>query len=804
MKFSPKLFFIFSLVTIIIAEPDPNFYIFLGIGQSNMEGQGEIEQEDIDGVTDRFKMMPAIDMPLQGRLAHNWYKAVPPLCRQWSHISPLDNFGRTLVANLPEEIKVGVINVAVGGCSIDMFNDDKCEDYVKTTEDWLQLIAAEYGNHPFRILIDAAKKAQESGVIKGILLHQGETNNGDSTWPDNVNLVYQRILKELNMKSEDVPLLVGELVSKEQGGECYAHNEIIAKVPEVIPNSYVISSKGCTSKGDGYHFDTAGNRLMGKRYAEKWLEINGYKEKEEEFDPNFFIFLAFGQSNMEGQGEIEQEDIDGVTDRFKMMPAVNMPKQNRVAQTWYKAIPPLCRQWSRISPLDNFGRTLVDNLPENVTIGVINVAIGGSSIDLFNEDICEDYIKTTDDNFQNVAAEYGNNPFRALINTAKRAQKNGVIKGILLHQGETNNGDQNWPENVKLIYERMLKELNLKSENAPLLVGELLSKEEGGVCYEHNEIIAKIPEIIPNSYVISSQGCTSKGDGYHFDTAGNRLLGKRYAEKWLEINGYKEKEYPEGVDPNFYIFLAFGQSNMEGKGEIEKEDMDGITDRFKMMPAIDMPLQSRVAHYWYKANPPLCRQNTKISPLDNFGKILLQKLPEKIKIGVINVAVEGSSIVLFDEDRAENYLETTEDWVKNIAEIYENNPFRALVNTAKEAQKSGIIKGILLHQGESDTGDRNWPNNVKKIYDKLLEELKLKEEDVPILIGELVSKDEGGLCYSHNNIIGTIDNVIKNSYVISSEGCPSQNDGYHFNNEGYRMMGKRYAETMYEILMKQK
>ena len=50
--------------------------------------------------------------------------------------------------------------MAVGGCSIDMFNEDKCEDYVKTTEDWLQQIAAEYGNHPFKVLMDAAKEAQ--------------------------------------------------------------------------------------------------------------------------------------------------------------------------------------------------------------------------------------------------------------------------------------------------------------------------------------------------------------------------------------------------------------------------------------------------------------------------------------------------------------------------------------------------------------------------------------------------------------------------------------------------------------------
>ena len=243
---------------------------------------------------------------------------------------------------------------------------------------------------------------------------------------------------------------------------------------------------------------------------------------------------------------------------------------------------------------------------------------------------------------------------------------------------------------------------------------------------------------------------------------------------------------------------------MEGQGDIEAQDRENIPDRFKMMAAVNFTTCDRKAGEWYKAEPPLCRDWSRISPLDYFGRTLVEKLPEDITVGVINVAVGGCSIILFDEDRSESYLETTEDWLKNIAAIYNNNPYRVLVNTAKKAQKSGVIKGILLHQGESDTGDQNWPNNVKLIYDRLIEELNLKEEEVPLLVGELVSNEEGGLCYSHNKIIGTINSVIKNSYVISSEGCPSQNDGYHFSTEGNRMMGKRYAETMYEFLVNHK
>jgi hypothetical protein len=85
-----------------------------------------------------------------------------------------------MVTNLPDEIKVGVINVSVAGCKIEAFDPVNCEAYIATTADWRQDIAALYGNNPYNRLVELAKIAQESGVIKGILLHQGESNSGES------------------------------------------------------------------------------------------------------------------------------------------------------------------------------------------------------------------------------------------------------------------------------------------------------------------------------------------------------------------------------------------------------------------------------------------------------------------------------------------------------------------------------------------------------------------------------------------------------------------------------------------------
>ena len=37
------------------------------------------------------------------------------------------------------------------------------------------------------------------------------------------------------------------------------------------------------------------------------------------------------------------------------------------------------------------------------------------------------------------------------------------------------------------------------------------------------------------------------------------------------------------VDPNFYIYLCFGQSNMEGNAKAEAMDKSGVDKRFKLL-----------------------------------------------------------------------------------------------------------------------------------------------------------------------------------------------------------------------------
>ncbi len=258
---------------------DPNFYIFLCFGQSNMEGNARFEAQDTIGVDKRFKVLEAVDCPNLGRSKGNWYTAAPPLCRCYTGITPADYFGRTMVANLPANIKVGVINVSIGGCKIELFDKDNYESYVATAPGWMLNMIKEYDGNPYVRLVEMAKIAQKDGVVKGILLHQGESNTGDSTWPQKVKTVYDNLLKDLNLKPNSVPLLAGELVSAGENGACASMNAIIGTLRQTIPNSYVIPSAGCEGVKDRLHFSAEGYRRLGNRYAAQMLSILGYQMK---------------------------------------------------------------------------------------------------------------------------------------------------------------------------------------------------------------------------------------------------------------------------------------------------------------------------------------------------------------------------------------------------------------------------------------------------------------------------------------------------------------------------------------------
>ena len=263
------------VVSVAYAAPDPNFHIYLAFGQSNMEGQGNIEQQD-KSVDKRFQMMATVDN-CSGRKLGTWNDAIPPLANCSGKLGPADYFGRTMVEKTDEKIKVGVIVVAVAGCDIGLFSKDNYKNYTGG-QSWYTDRVNAYGGNPYGRMIEMAKKAQEDGVIKGIIFHQGETNAGDGNWPNNVKKVYDNIISDLGLDA-NTPFLAGEVL---RSGTSSGANNNIAKLPQQSSNFYVISSEGFNQAlGDGQnvHFTSQEYRDFGARYAEKMIEVLGDKLK---------------------------------------------------------------------------------------------------------------------------------------------------------------------------------------------------------------------------------------------------------------------------------------------------------------------------------------------------------------------------------------------------------------------------------------------------------------------------------------------------------------------------------------------
>lgn len=266
-----------GLATISKADPDPNFHIYICWGQSNMEGNAPVPSSETVGVDERFQLLySANDCSRGDRKMGQWYTAIPPLARCFHNqnlgFGPIDYFGRTMVENLDPAIRVGVIVVGVGGADIQLFEKNNYQSYLNSAANWLQNYAKEYGGNPYGRIIEMAKIAKEVGVIKGILVHQGETNSGQSNWPNRLKGVYENMLSDLGLKASEVPLLVGEV---RYTGPCSGHNNVIKNVPNVISTAHVISAQGCEAANDEYHFSVNGYKLLGQRYAEKMLELLG-------------------------------------------------------------------------------------------------------------------------------------------------------------------------------------------------------------------------------------------------------------------------------------------------------------------------------------------------------------------------------------------------------------------------------------------------------------------------------------------------------------------------------------------------
>jgi len=237
---------------------------------------------------------------------------------------------------------------------------------------------------------------------------------------------------------------------------------------------------------------------------------------------------------------------------------------------------------------------------------------------------------------------------------------------------------------------------------------------------------------------------------------------------------------PPEVSENFHLFLLVGQSNMAGRGQITEEDR-------KPLPRILMLTKSGE---WKPAIAPLHfdKKSAGVGVGREFARQIAATDPT-ITIGLIPCAAGGSPISAW---KPGGYHEQTK-----------SHPYDESIRRAAEAMKTGVLKGILWHQGESDSQPE-----LADVYEKKLHELivrlrtELHTEQVPFVVGQMGqfrerpwSDDKKKVDQAHRSL----PQKVERTAFVNSDGLSHKGDQVHFNAQSYKTLGRRYAEVFLRL-----
>ena len=263
-------------------------------------------------------------------------------------------------------------------------------------------------------------------------------------------------------------------------------------------------------------------------------------------------------------------------------------------------------------------------------------------------------------------------------------------------------------------------------------------------------------------------------------------------------------------NPNFHIYIAYGQSNMAGNGDIvPAEDQATDPKNFLMIASHNANARQRSGSTtqsietgkWYPAIPPMFHPTENLSPADYFGRAMVDSLPG-VTVGIIPVAIGAVAIKAFDKDQYKAYFSSAESYIQNWARDYDSNPYQRIVDLGKKAKEVGVIKGFIFHQGETDGSGTEWQNNVYKTYKDIVDALELDENEVAFVAGELL-QEGNNCCGSKNAGIAQLKSKFKKFGLASSKGLQGNGrDPYHFGRAGVIELGRRYCSEMLKLINK--
>jgi hypothetical protein len=257
--------------------------------------------------------------------------------------------------------------------------------------------------------------------------------------------------------------------------------------------------------------------------------------------------------------------------------------------------------------------------------------------------------------------------------------------------------------------------------------------------------------------------------------------GKPDADAW-KIPSSKE---------NFHVFLLMGQSNMSGYAMMLAEDRKPVPHVVKLLTKA----KGKGALRWRPAAHPLHNRLKS----DRFGlgiPFAIEYLKDKpgVTVGLIPVAWGGAGI----------------DKLKKGTPTYAN-----AIKKARHAMTRGTVKGVLWHQGESDTVTQPKADSYEQKLHQLIADLRkdLADDKLPFIAGNLAEFYGTGKDHSKPDRVKRIDKVravfrslpkkVKNTGFAESTGCSSpDHHKVHFDRKSYIILGKRYAKAYAETVKK--
>jgi hypothetical protein len=230
-----------------------NVWVYILAGQSNMAGRGKVEPVDTIPDSRIFTINKERELILAKEPLHFYEPSMTGLDCGLS-------FGKELLKHIPDSISVLIIPTAVGGSSISQWiNDSTFRNVTLLTN--------------FKEKVEIGKKY---GTIKGILWHQGEN---DATAQETIEIYYKQLqilfaLFRNSIDNSELPIIIGELGSFSKTDDNWqAINSKIEEYVKTDPNSYLIKTNDLKDKGDRVHFDSEGQREIGKRFTVKYIKI---------------------------------------------------------------------------------------------------------------------------------------------------------------------------------------------------------------------------------------------------------------------------------------------------------------------------------------------------------------------------------------------------------------------------------------------------------------------------------------------------------------------------------------------------